>query len=148
MPDGTATTTFYTDIPVTSQTIAEVTVNGTTSIQQLTIDVNGDGVIDFIVQPQTEFNPILYLQIMKKTIDSFDLSQNKKEAFDKKVDKIIALLQKGKIDKAKNKIQNISQTLVNKLEKPLPKHPKPGKLSKTDAQLLLDMLNQLLDNLS
>ena len=38
--------------------------------------------------------------------------------------------------------------LVKKLAKPLPKHLKPSKLSKTDAQLLLDMLNQLLDNLS
>ena len=54
----------------------------------------------------------------------------------------------GKVDKAKLKADRFKTVLENKLSKPDPKKPKPKKLSKTDAQLILDMLNQLLDNLS
>jgi hypothetical protein len=141
-PNGTSTITKFIDIPVTNQTVAEVK-NGL-----LNVDVDGDGASEFVLQPQTDFDPILYLQIIKKTIDKLDLPQNKKEAFGKKVDKIINQIQKGKIDKAKSKIQNISNNLTKKLQKQDTKYQKPGKLSKTDAQLLLDMFTQLLDNLN
>ena len=56
-------------------------------------------------------------------------------------------IQKGKIDKAKIKVDKFKNILQNRLSKPDPKHPKPKKLTKTDAQLLLDMLNGLLDNI-
>ena len=50
--------------------------------------------------------------------------------------------------KAKLKADKFKSVLEKKLAKPDPKHPQPKKLSKTDAQLLLDMLNKLLDNLN
>lgn len=147
IPSGTATTTYYIEIPVTPQTVAEITFDTTTHQSKLNVDVNGDGVTDFIVAPQADFDPVLYLQMIKKTIDSLDLSQSQKNNFDKKIDRIIPLVKKGKIDRAKTKIENMSKMLVRKLAQPTPKNLKAGKLSKTDAQLLLDMLNQLLDNI-
>src|SRR3989338_7511597 len=110
-------------------------------------DVTGDGVTDFTLSPNANFDPITYLQIMKATIDSLDLPQARIKAFDKRVDNIIKAIQKGKIDKAKLKVEKFQNVLEKKLAKPDPKKPKPKKLSKTDAQLLLDMLNKLLDNL-
>lgn len=147
-PDGTTNTSSFIDIPVTTQTQATTTTNPITQAPQLALDVTGDGVTDFILTPSATFDPITYLQIMKATIDSLDLTQAKKDVFDKRVDNIIKLIQKGKIDKAKLKADKFETVLKNRLAKPDPKKPKPKKLSKTDAQLLLDMLNGLLDNIN
>ena len=45
-------------------------------------------------------------------------------------------------------IKNLSFVEVKAVKEKIPKKPKPHKLSKTDAQILLDMLNKLLDNLN
>jgi hypothetical protein len=146
LPNGTSTISSFIDIPVTTQTQAEVILNN--GIPQLKLDVTGDGVTDFTLAPSATFDPITYLQIMKATIDSLDLNKGQIKAFDARVDNIIKAIQKGKIDKAKLKADKFKSILEKKLAKPDPKHSKPKKLSKTDAQLLLDMLNKLLDNLS
>jgi len=148
LPDGTSTISSFVDIPVTTQTQAEITLNSNTQIPQLALDVTGDGKSDFTLTPNATFDPIIYLQIMKATIDSLDLPQARIKAFDKRVDNIIKSIQKGKIDRAKLKADRFKSVLEKKLSKPDPKHPKLKKLSKTDAQLLLDMLNKLLDNIS
>jgi hypothetical protein len=147
-PGGQTTTSSFVNIPVTTQTQAEITLNQNTGAPQLALDVTGDGVSDFTISPSANFDPVTYLQIMKATINSLDLTQVKINAFDKRVDNIIKLIQKGKINKAELKADKFKSVLENKLAKPDPKHVKPKKLSKTDAQLLLDMLNKLLDNLN
>ena len=149
LPNGTSSTSSFVDIPVTTQTQAEVVLNPTTQIPQLKLDVTGDGTTDFTLAPSTTFDPITYLLIMKATIDSLDLPPAKIKAFDNRVDNIIKSIQKGKIDKAKLKADRFKKVLEKRLAKPDPKKPpKVKKLSKTDAQLLLDMLNKLLDNIS
>ncbi len=148
LPDGTSTVSSFVDIPVTTQTQAEITVNPNTNIPQLALDVTGDGKIDFTLTPNNTFDPIVYLQVMKATIDSLDIPTVRIKAFDTRVENIIKSIQKGKIDKAKLKADKFKNVLEKKLAKPDPKHPKVKRLSKTDAQLLLDMLNKLLDNLN
>ncbi len=148
LPDGTSTISSFVDIPVTTQTQAEITLNPHTGEPQLALDVTGDGVADFNLTPNTVFDPVLYLQIMKATIDSLDIPQAKKIAFGNRVDNIIKSIQKGKIDQANLKADKFTRIFTNTLSKDDPKNPKPHKLSKTDAQLLLDMFNKLLDNLS
>lgn len=147
LPDGTSSSSSFVDIPVTEQTQAEITL-GQAGTPEMKLDVTGDGVMDFTINPNDTFDPVLYLQIMKATIGSLDLPSAKIKAFNLRVDNIIKLIQKGKIDKAKLKADKFKHALEKKLAKPDPKKPKPKKLSKTDAQLLLDMLNKLLDNLS
>lgn len=165
LPDGTSTTSSFIDVPVTTQTEAEVTLNQT-GVPQLALDVTGDGTIDFTVNPNTAFDPILFLQIMKKTIESFDISNQQRNTFTKRIDDTIKAIQKGKINKAKLKIEQFKKALVlhpgendkdrkerenkneREHEKERKEHKKPKKLSSTDAQLLLDMLNKLLDNLN
>lgn len=147
LPDGTINVSKFVDIPVTSQTQAEIVLKEVTLTPELKLDVTGDGVVDFTLTPNSAFDPVAYLQIMKATIDSIDISESKKNTFDKRIDNIIKQIQKGKIDKAKLKADKFKSVLENKISKPDPKHPKPKKISKSDAQLLLDMLNQLLDNI-
>ncbi len=145
-PNETSVVSSFVDIPVTTQTQAEVTLNAT-GTPQLKLDVTGDGVFDFTLAPSGTFDPIIYLQIMKETVNSLEITDAKKKAFSNRVDNIIKSIQKGKIDKAKLTADKFKSVLEKKISKPDPKHPRIKKLSKTDAQLLLDMLNNLLDNL-
>lgn len=147
LPNGTSSTLSFVDIPVTTQTQAEI-VSSPAGTPQLKLDVTGDGVTDFTLAPSSTFDPITYLNIMKATIDSLDIPQARIRAFDTRVNNIIRLIQEGRIDRAKLKASKFKAVLEKKLAKSDPKRPKPKKLSKTDAQLLLDMLNKLLDNLS
>lgn len=147
LPNGTSSTLSFVDIPVTTQTQAEI-VSSPAGTPKLKLDVTGDGVTDFTLAPSNTFDPITYLNIMKATIDSLDLPQARIRAFDTRVNNIIRLIQEGRIDRAKLKADKFKKVLEKKLAKSDPKRPKPKKLSKTDAQLLLDMLNKLLDNLS
>ncbi|MDO8659269.1 MAG: DUF5018 domain-containing protein, partial [Candidatus Parcubacteria bacterium] len=165
LPDGTSTIYSFVDIPVTTQTQAEITLNQA-GVPQLALDVTGDGVNDFTLAPNDNFDPIIYLQIMKKTIDSLDLSKSKIKAFDNRVDSIIKAIQKGKISKAKLKIEHFKKALTlhpkendkekkereekneREHEKEKKENKKPKQLNPTDAQLLLDMLNKLLDNIN
>jgi hypothetical protein len=147
LPNGTSTTSSFVDIPVTTQTQAEVTLNQV-GTPQLALDVTGDGVTDFTFTPSPTFDPITYLKIMKATVDSLDIFPTKIKAFDVRIDNVIKAIQNGKIDKAKLKADKFKSALEKKLAKPDPKKPRPKKLSKADAQLLLDMLNKLLDNIS
>lgn len=147
LPNETSITSSFIDIPVTTQTQAEITLDQA-GTPQLALDVTGDGVTDFNLVPSDTFDPILYLQIMKVTIDSLDLNQGQIKAFDNRVNTIIKAIQVGKIDNTKLKAEIFKAALQKTLAKPDPKTTKPKKLSKTDAQLLLDMLNKLLDNLN
>jgi len=147
-PDGTSTTSSFIDIPVTTQTQAEITLNQDTGSPQLALDVTGDDIPDFAIVPNANFDPVTYLQIMKATIDSLDLPPSKIKTFDKRVDTIIKSIQKGKISKASLKAEKFKSFLEKRLRKTDSKKPHPQKISKSDAQLLLDMLNKLLDNIN
>ena len=147
LPDGTSTTSSFVDIPVTTQTQAEVTIDQNTGLPRLALDVTGDGIADLTLTPDTTFDPVVFLQVMKKTIESFDISQQQKNKLSKRIDNTIKAIQKGKINKAKLKIEQFKKALAihtkenNKKEKPKP-------LSSADAQALITLLNKLLDNLN
>lgn len=145
-PNGSAVVSRFIDIPVTTQTTAEITLK-VGDVPEMKLDVTGDGILDITLLPTNEFNPITFLEVMKKTVDSLDVVEAKRIALNKRIDNIIKQIEKGKVDKAKLKADKFKNALGKKLEKPDPKHSKPKKLSKTDAQLLLDMLTKLLDNL-
>ena len=166
LPTGEVTLTTFIDIAVTTQTKAEVTLNTTTQVPELALDVTGDGTIDFIIAPKVEFDPILFLQIMRKTIESFDISKQQKNTLIKRIDDTIKAIQKGKINKSKLKIEQFRKALTihpkenekdrqererkneQEHEKEHGENKKPKQLAPSDVQILLTMLNQLLDNLN
>ncbi|MCX6702075.1 MAG: alpha/beta hydrolase [Candidatus Zambryskibacteria bacterium] len=148
MPDGTTQMQTFQDIPVTPQTKAEVIVNQSTHIPQITLDLTSDGITDFTIQPKADFDPILFLQILRKTIESFDANKGQKEKLYGRIDDTIKAIQKGKINKAKLKIEQFRKILaIHPKEKEKEKN-ESKKLTITDTQLLITMLNQLLDNLN
>lgn len=111
LPDGRSATTTFIDIPVTAQTKVEVTLNNTQT-PQLALDVNGDGVKDFTITPEQKFDPVLFLQIMRKIVESFTTSKDQKEELFEKIDDIIKLIQKGKTNEVKQKLEEFIKKLT------------------------------------
>ncbi len=153
-------TSSFVDIPTSPEMVGEVIINAiSTTSPIIEIDANGDGKTDFTISGSSEFDPIIYLQILKKTIETFDAPQKVKDGVIKKIDSIIKSLQKNKTKTAILKIKSFSKQLSMKekdrQDREDKKHKnykewknKKHKLSKGDAEALLAILSQLLDNLT
>jgi len=137
--DIEATSTAFIDIPVTSAMKGEINIQNLDVLPQLKIDVEGDGIFDFEVKPSQEFDPILFLDIMKKTIISFDLKKNVEKNLINRIDNLIKMIKKGKIKQAEKKIKSF----IKKFE---PKKKSDKKIGEEEKQAILNMLNQLLNN--
>lgn len=139
LSDTEATSTAFVDIPVTSAMKGELNIENLDTLPQLKIDVEGDGIFDFEIKPSDEFDPILFLEIMKKTITSFDLKKNVEKNLVNRIDNLIKSIKKGKIKQADKKIKGFIKKFESKN-----KHDK--KIDDEEKQAILDMLNQLLNN--
>jgi len=149
----------FVDIPTSPHMKAEIFISSTStasSSDSIKIDVNGDGINDFTIIPSSNFDPILYLQILKKTVETFDASQKTKNEIYKKIDKIIKSLEKNKSKNAILKIKQFSKdfALKEKYEREQikkahkeEKNEKKMKLNRSESEIMLQMLNQLLNNL-
>lgn len=155
-----STSTFL-DIPTSPNMIGEVVISTSSSSTSpiVKIDANGDGVNDFNVSVSGDFDPILYLQILKKTVETLSASKKTKDAIIKKIDSIIKSLEKNKTKVAIQKIKIFSKELtkqsIKKQNSEEKKHEKEKnwknvkqKISSSDAEILLAMLNKLLDNIN
>jgi hypothetical protein len=152
----------FIDIPTSPDMKGEVFIatstTGSTTVT-LNIDVDGNGTNDFTIKPTQNFDPIIYLQILKKTVETFDADKNIKNQIIKKIDSIIKTLQKDKSRSAIIKIKQLSKDFSVKTkyqrDEYHKKHKdvwynnkyKKQKLSKDNADQLLQMLNQLLSNI-
>jgi len=155
-PNGQSTTQSFVDIPVTTQTQADITVDQTTGAPQLALDVTGDGKTDFTLTPSATFDPVLFLQIMRQTVNSFDINKITKTLLLLRIDDTIKAIQKSKISKAKLDVKQFEKSLsvqskvmsfLDKI-KWFKKITKPKIMTQDDMQTLLTMLNQLLNNLN
>ena len=138
--DSVATSTSFIDIPVTSAMKGELNIQNLDTLPQLKIDVEGDGVFDFEIKPSEEFDPILFLEIMKKTIILFDLKKSVEKNLINRIDNLIKTIKKGKIKQAEKKIKNF----IKKFE---PKKKQNKKIGEEEKQAILNILNQLLINI-
>ncbi|MFA6253900.1 MAG: alpha/beta hydrolase [Candidatus Paceibacterota bacterium] len=139
--DGVSTTTVsFTDIPVTPMTIASLNVSAGTSTTLL-IDADGDGKNDFAVKPNTGFDLILYLQMMKKVVASFDLKPLVEKLLEARIDNMIKLIERGKIKNVERRIK-LTVWLADR-----PHWRNRQIIPQSDKDILVKMLNQLLDNL-
>jgi hypothetical protein len=65
-----------------------------------------------------------------------------------KIDMTILLIQKGKISRAKLSATQFKSIMELRIKLPDPKRPRLNIITKEDAQLLLDMINNLLNKLN
>ncbi|HVY35796.1 MAG TPA: right-handed parallel beta-helix repeat-containing protein [Candidatus Paceibacterota bacterium] len=141
--DTVTETQTFPDIPVTPDTKAQV-VLPQTGQTQLALDTDGDGATDFTIQPteaDDEIDPILFLQIMKKTIISLDLPEKIEKRLLQKIDKVIKLVTK---DKKKKVVALIKQFSMNIHEK---KWIRSRKLTDEQRASLVEIIGNLLDNI-
>ncbi|MDQ5949031.1 MAG: hypothetical protein QG589_157, partial [Patescibacteria group bacterium] len=148
LPDNTVVTSVFQDIPVTPQTKADITLNPTTKNPQMLLDVDGNGTTDFTVTPKNEFDPVLYLKVLRKTVEGLDMKPVPKFLLTAKIDMTILLIQKGKISRAKLSATQFKSIMELRIKLPDPKRPRLNIITKEDAQLLLDMINNLLNKLN
>jgi hypothetical protein len=112
------------------------------------VDTNSDGVTDIIIKPNEAFDPVVYLQVMRKTVENLDMIKARRTGFLKRIDATIKAIQKGKISKAKLKIERFEGVLDKITNRKDPKRMKPHRITKVEAEQLLLMLDTLLNNLN
>ena len=138
--DGSATTTTFTDLPVTPLTIAEVEVLPDATTTVIKLDSDGDGDTDFTLEPSDAFNPILFLNSLKLFVYSLDLPPKIERYFIKWIDKVIKGIEKGKIKNVEKKLKQAIKKLSHHKG-----HFK--KIPEEDLNAIISMLNELLTNL-
>jgi hypothetical protein len=139
---GDVTESNFVDIPTNSNMEGRVIVSATSTV--LSIDVEGDGLNDVIIDSNVEIDPVSYLTIMKKTLNGFDISTKTKNAFVKRIDAIIKSIEKGKTKNVIKKVKDFNKKLKSLSKKKLNKH-NHKKINKDDVQVFIIMMNELLD---
>ena len=138
--DGAATTTTFTDLPVTPLTVAEVEVLPDATTTVIKLDSDGDGDTDFTLRPSDTFDPVLFLNSLKLFVYSLDLPPKIERYFIKWIDKVIKGIEKGKIKGVEKKLKQAIKKLSHHKG-----HFK--KIPNEDLNSIIIMLNQLLVNL-
>lgn len=143
LPSGVVETSIFKNVPVTTQTKVEITLNTATSKPELKLDIDGNGNVDTVLQPKAEFDPIVYLETMKKVVGSLNMVRIRKEMFYRKVEKVVAQIQAGKVFNASQKVQDISRLLNEKTGGST--QTQGGILSVADTQTLYVTIFRLID---
>ncbi len=159
----TLSSTAFVDIPTSRDMKGEIKISatstGSTSVA-ISLDINGDGKNDVTINPSQDFDPVAYLKILRITVGTFNASTKIKNEIYKKIDSIIKSLEKNKTKNAILKIKQFSKDFAvkqkhereemdrkHKGERDIKNDRKKKKLNADDAEKMLQMLNQLLNNL-
>jgi pimeloyl-ACP methyl ester carboxylesterase len=132
-----ASSTFV-DIPVTPQ-MKGIIMNAT-STPMLALDIDGDGIVDVTTIVGKAFDPILYIEIMKRTIDSFNLKKTVEKLLVQKLDQLEKKIKASKIKNADKQIQRLIKSVTHT-------NKKLRKIPEDERNQLVKMLYNLVDNL-
>ncbi len=128
-PLTVATTTVWAKSATTSSNSNNLLAS-TTNI--LHIDVDGDSQSDIEVKPGAEYDPIIHLEALKKTISNLIGNNPRSKALIKRIDKIEDLIKKGELKKA--------QTVAGRLDKRFD-HLKLKGLTEAEKKEIVDMID-------
>lgn len=140
--DAHTASTVFTDIPVTPSLRGEITAAGTAT-PLLALDVDGNGTTDMTVTPATETDPMVFLQIMQKTIPTLGLPRQIERWLVKKIDIAIKLAAK---DPSKRQ-QIIAFIKKFSREADLKKWGKIKKITPEQHSALIEMIMKLLNSI-
>ena len=132
-----ASSTFV-DIPVTPQMKGSVVSVASSTV--LALDIDGDGTIDATTTPNKAFDPILYIEIMKKTIDSFNLKKAQEKLLIQRLNELEKKIKAGKIKNVEKQIKGLIKSVTRS-------NKKLRKITDTERNQLVVMLTNLVDNL-
>lgn len=139
--DTVTETTTFADIPVTPSLKAKYIISG--SAPTLSVDSDGNGAVDFAVSPDADGDPVLFLQMLKKSVQTLGLPSLVQNLLLQKIDKAIVIAQKNPA-KGQMIMARIKQfsTLVESN-----RWKKMTALSAVQKAALLVMINSLIDNI-
>ena len=129
----------FVDIPVTDVTKGEINITSLASTT-LSLDTNGDNVIDIRIKPNSEVDPLLYLEILKQNIKSFKLKPVTEKLLVNKINKVIKSITKDKEKIAAKKLSKLSALLENR-------QWKLKKLSENNRTEIVAIINEIIDTL-
>jgi pimeloyl-ACP methyl ester carboxylesterase len=142
--DAVIASSSFIDIPVTPLTTISLAVDsqmtGSSTLPVLAIDADGDGKTDFKVQPKDQFDPILYLQSMRKVVATFGLKAKVQDELFMKIDHLVTLIQKGKI-------KNVEMTMKRYTKMLKKEKGHYQQIDSDDKAVIINLLDTLLDNL-
>ena len=141
--DTVKTSSVVTDIPVLPGSIAIITLSTTTplTIAPITLDIDGDGESDITISSGGDFDPVAYLQSMKKVILGLGLDKKVEKTLVNKINNAIKLFEKNKIKKLNKKLLALEKRISN------PNKKLKKKIDSNDAAIIVNMINNLLYNL-
>jgi len=128
----------YAHMPVTPLTIATMNIltgKPASTSPMLSIDLDGNSSADVVTAPKTQFDPLIYLEAIKKPIISLAGDLRKGKDLIKRIDKIESLIKKGKTKQTDKAVFNLGKR-VN--------HMKFKKLDDKDRQRMLDMIGSFI----
>lgn len=98
--------TSFADLPVTPSLQGSMVVDTQSQDEPiLTVDTNGDGVVDQEILPNYGASPLSYLEVVRVTIIELELSKKLEKSLLQQINRVITLVKKNKIDKATDKLQ-------------------------------------------
>jgi hypothetical protein len=110
------------DLPVTPNLKGSLILDTqSTSEPVLSIDYNGDGIVDQEVTPNNGVSPLSYLELIRATILELDLSKKLEKSLITQIDRVIILVKKDKVQKATDKLQkflkriNFRHTIIKEM---------------------------------
>ena len=147
--DGqTVSEVSFVDIPTTSNTEGELLIEDEQD-PKLSIDIEGDGETDIVLEPGRELTPAEYLVFIRKTVESLDINKRLKDSIIKRVDKLIKVFQKNHDKQFIKKIKKFNEDLkrLTKIgdHKDREYHKRHKYKTSEDIKKIIDMVNILLD---
>lgn len=133
----------FADLPTTSNTEGEIVV-GQEEQNPLSLDIEGDGKTDIQINSGQELTPVEYLGFIRKTVEGLDINKKLKSDIIKRLNKIEKLISKSKDKQVIKKIKDFNKNIKMLSKVKFGKHHHKV-ISKTDADALVNMINQLLD---
>lgn len=127
----------FEDVPITPDTQAKVSLSDP---HELTIDFNGDGIIDATTTDTSSFDPALYIQSIESLLNDLPISKSAKSTLVQRLNKLLVVIQKNKSAEVKRKIYGFIRT-VNFHKKGL------KKLTSDEQQEILTLIQNLADAL-
>ncbi|TSC78836.1 MAG: Acetyltransferases and hydrolases with the alpha/beta hydrolase fold protein [Parcubacteria group bacterium Gr01-1014_29] len=139
--DKLVATTSFSDIPVIEGTRVTTNVTHIASSTVLSIDMDGDGETDAVIEPGEGVSIDELLGILRGVVKSFDLDKKAEKRILKQIDNLEKVLDKEFKNKKKKKMETDKAFL--KLEQLIEKFEKNRLLSIKDAQELLHIIEQI-----
>ncbi|MES2314514.1 MAG: hypothetical protein V4524_01070 [Patescibacteria group bacterium] len=154
--NGTIEQVSYTDVPTTPLTTATVVLDiaplGSTassslltSAPVLSVDVDGDGTSEFLAKANTPTDPVVFLESMKKVVQTLSSSTADTKGKDvfvatlRKIDQLENLARAGKISRLHDTASRFSTHYA---------HSSIKGMSDDDRMTIVNMINEFLSHLS